>query len=40
MKIYTSPEMNVMSFSPEEAIAAVAQSEGSHVFNDAQFGGW
>lgn len=36
MKKYTTPEITVISFTPDETIAAVA-STGSNMYNDVEF---
>ena len=45
MKNYFAPEMKVVSFLPEENMAAAAKSgegtvDGSNLYNDAEFGSW
>ena len=38
MKKYVAPEMQVISFAAEEAIAGLL--DGSNLFNDAEVGKW
>lgn len=46
MKKYMSPDMKVMAFMAEEEISANvsrqarAATDGSNLFNDAEFGQW
>ncbi len=39
MKKYNAPELKVLAFTAEEAVAAVSNG-GSNLYNDAEFGSW